>query len=216
MIDRHVAALGAALRGPAAARDTLLAEARAGLLDTRAAYVAAGWPDAEAEAQAVREFGRIGEVWPSFQEELNAVQARRTALAMLVCIPGTTMVWHVLYEVNPYQQWGAAPHLLLLSAFFLACAVFKSFVAGLAVGLNGGLAHRVGLGWRPPPLNVRVAAALAKSALPLYVVALVVLGLASWHALWWPPMWVAVAVTLVAARALMRSARRCAHLARAA
>jgi hypothetical protein len=86
----YLADLDAALVGPGRVRRDLLQEARDHLTDATDAYRRAGYDTAEAERQAVADFGTVDEVAPGFQTTLAVASARRTAwllLGILACQP---------------------------------------------------------------------------------------------------------------------------------
>src|SRR5207244_7286136 len=86
-VDRYVAGLGAALRGPRRVKADLLVEARDSLVDAAEAYRAEGATQAEADRQAVAEFGTLAEIVPAYQAELAVAQGRRTALLIALALP---------------------------------------------------------------------------------------------------------------------------------
>lgn len=86
----YLAELDAALDGPRRARRDLLREARDHLADATDAYLRGGYDRAEAERQAVADFGAVDEVAPAFQTTLAVAASRRTSwmlLAILLCQP---------------------------------------------------------------------------------------------------------------------------------
>lgn len=86
----YLADLDTALAGPARVRRDLLQEARDHLTDATDAYLRGGYDQAEAERQAVADFGTVDEVAPAFQTTLAVAASRRTSwmlLAILVCQP---------------------------------------------------------------------------------------------------------------------------------
>lgn len=79
-IERYLARLGSALRGPRATKRDLLVEARDALVDATQAYTSQG-PDREVgERRAVAEFGDLETIASAYQAELGLTQARRTSL----------------------------------------------------------------------------------------------------------------------------------------
>jgi len=99
-IDAHVVALGNALRGPRRTRRSMLAEARAGLRDAAAAYRAGGLaPDLSARL-AVRDFGTMDDVVPSFQDELTARKGRWVALLIALVFPAMLLGWDLLWSTG--------------------------------------------------------------------------------------------------------------------
>jgi hypothetical protein len=78
----------------------MVAEARAGLRDAEEAYRAGGLAPERAAALAVRDFGAVGEVAPSFQEELTARQGRWAAVLFAVVFPGMLAGWDALWSTG--------------------------------------------------------------------------------------------------------------------
>jgi hypothetical protein len=100
LLDRHVAALGAALRGPDALRRDVLAEVRDGLQDAAQAYRSRGRAPADAAAVAVAEFGPVDDLAPLYQAELTTAQARRTALVVVLLFPALLLGWDLLWSAG--------------------------------------------------------------------------------------------------------------------
>jgi hypothetical protein len=99
-IGEHLAALAAALRGPARAKARMLTEAHGGLLDAAAGLAGSAGTDDDAARGAVRQFGTVAEVAPAFQQELTVLQARRTAAAVAVTVPALMACWHLVTAVT--------------------------------------------------------------------------------------------------------------------
>lgn len=99
-IASHVAALEQALRGPRRTRRCMIAEARAGLHDAAATYRDGGLPADQAAAFAVRDFGTVGAVAPSFQDELTARQGRWAAALFALVFPGMLLGWDALWSTG--------------------------------------------------------------------------------------------------------------------
>jgi hypothetical protein len=89
----YLAELDAALDGPRRKRRDLLQEASDHLDDATDAYLRAGYDRAEAERQAVTDFGAIDEVAPAFQTTLAVAASRRTALLLLGVLMIQPFVW---------------------------------------------------------------------------------------------------------------------------
>ncbi|MFD0905748.1 permease prefix domain 1-containing protein, partial [Actinomadura sediminis] len=105
IIDAHVAALAAALHGPARTKARMLTEVRDGLTDAADALAATGLPADAAARRAVRDFGAVADVAPEFQRELTIAQARRTALAAALSAPVLLLCWRLAGT-----DGGAPPH----------------------------------------------------------------------------------------------------------
>ncbi len=98
-IDSYVRELDRQLHGPRRRKADLLVEVRDGLRDAADA-VRAESPEvtpAEAERQAVDEFGSVPALAPEFQTELAVLQAWRTAWVFAIALPlvmtVTTLIW---------------------------------------------------------------------------------------------------------------------------
>ncbi|WP_143049732.1 permease prefix domain 1-containing protein [Asanoa ishikariensis] len=98
-IDSYVRELDRRLHGPRRRKADMIVEVRDGLRDAADA-VRAGSPGvspAEAERQAVEEFGPVPDLAPEFQTELAVTQAWRTAWVFAVALPlvmtVTTLMW---------------------------------------------------------------------------------------------------------------------------
>jgi hypothetical protein len=114
-IATHVAALDRALRGPRRVRRGMVAEARAGLWDAADAYLAAGLAHGPAQARAVRDFGTVREVAPSYQEELTARQGRWAAMVFAVVFPAMLVGWDLLWSSGAVSRDDTGtPHLVVV------------------------------------------------------------------------------------------------------
>ncbi|MEU0031296.1 permease prefix domain 1-containing protein [Streptomyces sp. NPDC006335] len=96
MIDRYVAELDKALRGPRTVKADMLAEARDGLVDAAEAYEQCGLDRASAEQRAVADFGPVDVVAPDYQTELALTEGRRTALLICVVLTLQPVAWWLL------------------------------------------------------------------------------------------------------------------------
>jgi hypothetical protein len=92
VIDAYVTSLGAALRGPRAAKRELLTEVRDSLHDAAAHHESAGLPDEAAARLAVDEFGTVRELAPDYQRELALLQGRRTALLVAAAVAAQQVI----------------------------------------------------------------------------------------------------------------------------
>ncbi|UPK76621.1 permease prefix domain 1-containing protein [Nocardioidaceae bacterium SCSIO 66511] len=106
-VDTYVADLGAALHGSARAKHDLLQEARDHLVDAADAYVDEGMTMPAAEQRAVRDFGTLPEVAPSYQAILSVGQTRRVGLWMLAAIVAQPFAWE-FWATLPYGQYADA------------------------------------------------------------------------------------------------------------
>ncbi|GGZ68284.1 permease prefix domain 1-containing protein [Streptomyces bluensis] len=96
MIDRYVAELDKALRGPRAVKADMLAEARDGLVDAAEAYEESGLDRTSAEQRAVADFGPVDIIAPEYQPELALAEGRRTALLICVVLTVQPVAWWLL------------------------------------------------------------------------------------------------------------------------
>ncbi|MET7423971.1 permease prefix domain 1-containing protein [Dactylosporangium sp. NPDC005555] len=95
VIDAYVTSLGAALRGPRAAKRELLTEVRDSLHDAAAHHEATGHDASAAARMAVDEFGTVRDLADDYQRELALLQGRRTALL----VAGAVAAQQVISEV---------------------------------------------------------------------------------------------------------------------
>ena len=168
-IDDYVAELGKALCGPPGAKHDLVVEARDSLADTADALEAEGLARDEAERLAVREFGAITEIVPSYQRELTAAAGRRLGLLMLISLPITVLMWSVVwrfYPTNSLAAWVARPDWYDTASRWLD-------ILQLSTGLYGGLSlFALGRGtrWiRRPRLVTKWLGIIVWSMLPVTV-----------------------------------------------
>ncbi|MEV4534700.1 permease prefix domain 1-containing protein [Asanoa sp. NPDC049518] len=98
-IDSYVRELDRRLHGPRRRKADMIVEVRDGLRDAAEAVRAdaPGVSPAEAERQAVEEFGPVPDIAPEFQAELAVTQAWRTAWVFAIALPLvmalTTLMW---------------------------------------------------------------------------------------------------------------------------
>jgi hypothetical protein len=192
-LDVHLLALDAMLRGPADARQRLIAEARAGLYDARDAYLDAGLDPDEAIDLALRDFGAVRAVRAAFQQELYEVQARRTARLLACKVPIVVLLWWASWAVNPQQHWQLPAAVKIVSVALGAVA--------LLAALTGYLSATRGYGRLLVPAAVLSTGSLLSSVL-LHAVP-------SYRAMTWPPMLPVAVLTVLLATGLVLSTRRC-------
>lgn len=213
LIDEYVHRLDRALTGPGRLKTDLLTEARHGLLDAAEGYREAGLPAAEAERQAVAEFGAVPELAPAYQAELAVGAARRLTLRL-----GLTPL--VVGQLAQFMWWGApwtTTDVDVPGGYLLASNIQDT--AGPVIAVLA-LATYALLRWWP-----RRRLAIAAGAGSVAAVAIALGGgalLYTWSALiWdaaltWPPMLLGgLAIASVYAW-LARSAATCLRAARAA
>lgn len=112
-IAEYVVALGRALHGPRRTRRSMVAEAREGLVDAAEAYRAGGMPPERAAVLAVRDFGAVPEVAPSYQDELTARQGRWSAVLFTLVFPAMLLGWNLLWQSGAVRRMpGPAPELV--------------------------------------------------------------------------------------------------------
>ncbi|GAB1511472.1 permease prefix domain 1-containing protein [Actinophytocola sp. KF-1] len=116
-IAEYVVALARALHGPRRTRRSMVAEAREGLIDAAEAYRAGGAPPERAAALAVRDFGTVPEVAPSYQDELTARQGRWAAVLFALVFPGMLLGWDLLWSSGAVRRdAGGTPELVRVLA----------------------------------------------------------------------------------------------------
>jgi hypothetical protein len=143
-IERYLAELDRALRGPRRAKADLLAEARDSLHDAVESYVDGGMARRAACDRAVAEFGAIPVVAAGFQSELSRVQARRTAMWLMLVVVAQSLVWGPLRPVGTPEDLTAGQ------------ALIDQFIDSLAtVALSGGLLALLACGKGVRYLGVR-------------------------------------------------------------
>jgi hypothetical protein len=132
-VDRYVAGLDRALRGPRRAKRSLLAEARDGLDDAAEAYERAGLKADDARRRAIADFGDVDEVAPSYQVELGAAQSRRTGWAIVAVIGLQIVAWDHAWPMFPEPSPASAG--ATIGAVDSAVESLGSVCLLLAVGL---------------------------------------------------------------------------------
>jgi hypothetical protein len=205
LLDAHLARLDAALFGPQHTRRRLLDEARAGLVDACAAYCAAGYPEPEAAALAVRDFGSVAAVRPAFQAELFAVQARRTAVVLVVKIPMLAALWWGMWLINPQPHWTLLPTAAQVATQMLGALACVVALVGSVAASGLGERRQATDGWFSPALVVPSTVVSTGLVLGGILVQLV----PSLAGMSWPPMLALPVLTVAFALSLVRSARRC-------
>jgi hypothetical protein len=210
-LDRYVAALGAALRGPRGAKADLLAEVRHSLLDATEAYQEKGLSRVDAAGRAVAEFGGPAEIAPDYQAELAVAQGRRTALLMLVGLAGLAAAAPVLW----HAPWPGQPP---------ADGWLAQWFNGLSLGGAGlALLARLGFGWgsRYVPDSVRLTRTLGRAGLGFLALhglaglAVYLPRLAYWPGvLHRPTIWLALAAMALAFGYVALCAWRCLSVTR--
>jgi hypothetical protein len=133
-IAAYVGALGRALHGPRRTRRCMVAEARAGLSDAAAAYREGGVAPERAAALAVRDFGTVPEVAPSYQDELTARQGRWSAVLFALVFPAMLLGWDLLWSSGAVRREPAVtPDLVKLLAAVQDVLTVVVAVAALAL-----------------------------------------------------------------------------------
>ncbi|GAA2816349.1 permease prefix domain 1-containing protein [Saccharopolyspora taberi] len=211
-IDSHVAALSAALHGPAKEKARMVREAHDGLTDAAAALTEHGVPADRAAAQAVRDFGAVDELRPVFQRELTLAQVRRTAA--LVALTGAVLVGcrQLTNAVAPYDQGGIALRITGVLAMHLGGAVAVAAVfAAVALAVTGPLGRLLPTPHRLP-LVMAWTATSASAALGVSALALAVASASTGNWLLVPVIGTLVMVSHVKVGSSARACRECAQL----
>jgi hypothetical protein len=209
-VEGYLAAVGARLSGPPAARAAITDELRDGLLETVEVHRTRGCTLREATAAAIEEFGDPPKVAAAFAPELAAVQARRVALALMLTGPLVGLTWLIAAAVNALPPWR---HQLTGPWLALPLAGLALVIAGPALGLTvaatGRLGRRLGSRASFPPTTAAVA------GLAAVVADLTLLAIIGGHALTspgsstWAPVMLAVGASLTRITLAGRAARRC-------
>jgi hypothetical protein len=211
-VEGHIAALSAALRGPARVKKRLLREMRDGLTDTVEAYAREGVPHPRAARLAVRDFGTPEELAPSCQRELTIAQARHTARAIALTAPLLITCWHLLWIAGDGGETHL-PYAAQLLAFHLAAVAAGATLLAAAVLATGALARRLPTP-RRLPLAVAWTGTAASAAMGLATLTLAVSSLAAPQAADWPRLALAGVLTAASHTAVAASARACRTCAR--
>ncbi|TYK47235.1 permease prefix domain 1-containing protein [Actinomadura decatromicini] len=209
-IEAHIEALGAALRGPDRVKARLVGELREGLIEAAADLSPEQRPDRQSARRAVRQFGTVAEIAPSFQRELTIAQARLTARTVMFAVPFLLALWY-LVEVSGGSTGRRLPHLVqLLAAHLGGTAAAAALTAAAFLAATGALARRLPTPRHAPLLvawtGTTAAAALALSAFTLTI--------ASVMATDWPLSAVAGVITIAFHAKIAASARACRQCAR--
>jgi hypothetical protein len=212
-LEGYLAAVGARLTGPPAAKAAITDELRDGLLEALEAHRTRGC-SREATATTIEEFGDPATVAAGFAPELAAVQARRVAMALLATGPLVGLAWIAAVAVNALPPWRhqlTGPWLALPLAglaLVIACPAL-----GLTVAATGRLGRRLGgrLGRRVtfPPTCAAVAG-LAAVLADLTLLAIISgQTLTSPGSYTWAPVMLAVGASLTRVMLAGRAAHRC-------
>ncbi|MGW5055063.1 permease prefix domain 1-containing protein [Actinokineospora sp. NPDC004072] len=131
-ITDYIAALATRLRGPAAAKADLLAEARDGLDDAADAYAAAGHPDPR--GRAVAEFGDLAHLARAYQAELGVAEGARALKSVLVAVPVMHALWQTneLVWIGSWSDFGGP-----VPAWYQAVAGVYDWIGWAVMGLVG-------------------------------------------------------------------------------
>jgi hypothetical protein len=144
-IERYLAELDRALRGPGRAKADLLAEARDGLHDAVESYMDSGEPAGAACRRALAEFGEVSTLAAGFQAELSLAQARRTAVWVTLAVVVQPLVWGPLRPGGADTGLTAAQALIDrliegLGVVALCGALLALFASGIGVRFLGARA----------------------------------------------------------------------------
>ncbi|HET6859381.1 MAG TPA: permease prefix domain 1-containing protein [Streptomyces sp.] len=210
-IGNHMAALTAALHGPARAKARMIEEMRDGLVDAAAAHAGAGMPHGPAARRAVREFGTVDELAPSCQRELTIAQARHTVRTVALTAPFLLACWYLARTVDHDQAWQLSRAAQQLAVHLAALATVAALLAAATSAAAGALARRL-----PTPDRLPLLIAWAGTAVGV-AMAVTTLALATAAALAtnWPLLACAgllAAASHAATAASARACRRCARL----
>ncbi|GAA1978196.1 hypothetical protein [Amycolatopsis minnesotensis] len=207
-VEGYLAALAAAVHGPAKARTRMLAEIRDGLEDAVSAQ--GSIPRHHAAARALRGFGTVEEVAASCQLELTIAQTRHTSRALALTVPFLLACWYLIRTAGPSGD-GQVPRVAqLVAAHLTGAATIAAVLAAAALAATGTLAR-----WLPtPPGLPRVVAWTSTSTGAAMAVATIALLAASPSSANWPLVVLAGLFTAVSHAMVAGSARACRECAR--
>jgi len=189
LVEQHIRRLDRALSGPAGLKRRMLTEARQGLDDAVLDLREAGRTRAEAEREAVAEFGTVDELVPSYQAELAASAARTLGLRVVAVFAVLAICGDLVWRGAP---WTGPQPPTAYSALSQGIDVLGIVAAATAVLGSAALWFATRAGRLVPPRVLRWAV--------IAVVGLVTVEAASgiaiyaWSAeMWdtaltWPPM----------------------------
>jgi hypothetical protein len=205
-IEDYVAALAAALHGPARVKARMVEEIRDGLADAVAAHTREGVPYQRAARRAVREFGTTDELVPSCQRELTISQTRRTARTAALTVPFLIACRHLIWTADHDQDWP----LRLLTVHLAGVAAVAALLAAATLAATGTLARRL-----PTPHRLPLAVAwTGTTAGVAMAIATLALATAAALAANWPLLALAGALTAASHAVVSAAARACRQCAR--
>ncbi|WP_246485809.1 permease prefix domain 1-containing protein [Kribbella qitaiheensis] len=209
-VETYLTELNRALSGPRRRRADLMAEARDGLEDATEAFEADGLDRADAEQQAVADFGELDEVVPGYRAELGIAQGRRTALALCLVMLIQPIVWQE--GVWSWNQDSGSPTALTAFLGELVRAIGMLSIAGAVLALLAS-----GIGLRYPAVrdhatrSTAVFGLVSSGAVSMIAIAMAALSALAEHS---GPGGLAVAIgfVLLPLAFVGRSAHRCLRL----
>ncbi|MFK4066076.1 permease prefix domain 1-containing protein [Streptomyces sp. NPDC029674] len=205
-LDAHIAALAAALHGPAKAKSRLVEEMRDGLTDTAAAHAEAGADDEEAAHRAIREFGTVDDLVPVCQRELTVAQARHTARTVALTAPFLVACWYLARTAGGGPApWQLAHTPQLLAVHLALVATLAALLAAATLAATGPLARRLPTPQRLP-LVVAWAGTTASAAMAVATLALATAAALTTN---WPLLAAAGALAAASHAVVATSARAC-------
>jgi uncharacterized membrane protein len=188
-VDAYLAELASLLRGPRRRRSQILTELRDGLDHAVDDLVADGLPRAEAEKDAVAQFGTPQRVAKAFTGELATAYARRTIATYIVTGPLVGIWWLLLLQPRPWRTGLIA---LLIAIPVLPLVVVAVATATTTLATTGRLIR-----WLPETSPRRaLAAATAIAGLVLAADTAVIVIYARSNIPWQPLAAIAVAASL--------------------
>ncbi|RKS77030.1 hypothetical protein BZB76_2399 [Actinomadura pelletieri DSM 43383] len=210
-IDGYLLELRDRLTGPGRVKDELLREAGDGLADAAEAYRLGGRPAGEAERLAVADFGGLDVVSAEFQEELDVVQGRRTALHASAGLPLLLVVWRLAHWTTHWPAIEPAWADVIRALGHGADAV--NLVAIGVVWYVRLIVDRHPRPFRRPSRGRRLLGVFVLAALGCYTAAMTLIAATtarvSWEPLLAPAVAAATVVTVTLCLLLAVSARRC-------
>ncbi|MEV6956277.1 hypothetical protein [Streptomyces sp. NPDC051183] len=209
-IEVHLAELTATLHGPARLKTQMVDELREGLLDTARELSPDTEPGRDAARQAIRQFGTVAEIAPSFQHELTITQARHTARTVMMIVPCVLVCWYLVELATRAAGHRLLDLLQVTVAHLGVLAALTALLAAVCLSITGTLARRLPLPQRLPLVvawtGTTAAVALGLSALTLITAAVLATN--------WPLIAAACLITIAFHTRIAASARACRHCAR--
>jgi hypothetical protein len=155
-VDAYLAEIAALLHGPHRRRAQILTELRDGLDHAVDDHRADGATEAQAELDAVAQFGTPRAVASAFADELTTAYARRTLAAYIATGPAVGVWWLLLLQPHP---WRGGPIALLVAIPVLPLVAVAIATAAGTLAATGRLIR-----WLPEAHPRRALTAVSMTA----------------------------------------------------